>query len=193
MSSNENRPISPKRGRPRSKTPGRTVRFYLSYGLENKMYEYLKTHNDERPQMSRSRLIQKALAKYLKEEETYWPVLFNRMNNFTKEVREGNERIGMLCNLFTHFLAYHFADWAAWFDLPSAKKHERLAKAYRVIEKFSASVKDSLQEGTLWQFDPQYIKELILQNAKELDLEEMHKLAEEEKREARAKVEADPE
>ena len=193
MSSNENRPKSPKRGRPRSKTPGRTVRFYLPDGLENKMCEYLKTHISERFQMSRSALIQKALARYIKDEETYWPILFTRMNNFTKEVREGNERIGMLCNLFTHFLAYHFADWAAWFDLPSAKKHDRLAKAYRVIEKFSASVKDSLQEGTLWQFDPQYIKELILANAKELDLEQMHQLAEEEKREARAKEEADPE
>ena len=62
-----------------------------------------------------------------------------------------------------------------------------------MIEKFSNSVKNSLQEATLWQFDPQYIKEPILENAKELDLEEMHQLAEEEKREARAKEETDPE
>ena len=52
MSGNENSPKSPKRGRPKSKTPGRMVRFYLPYAVEVKMYEYLEAHNDERFPMS---------------------------------------------------------------------------------------------------------------------------------------------
>ncbi len=97
----------------------------------------------------------------------------------------------MLCNLFTHFLAYHFAD-SSLVDLPPVQKIESLAKAFRLIEGFSNSVKDSLQRGTIWHFDPENIKELILENAKELDLEEMYQLAEEEKRAAQAKRDADP-
>ncbi len=190
MSGNENSPKSPKRGRPKSKTVGRMVRFYLTYELDNKMYEYLKSHNDQRFNMSRSVLIRRALARYLKEEETFWPILFERMNNYTQELREGNAHIAMLCNLFTHFLAYHFAD-SSLVDLPPVQKKERLAKAYRLIEGFSNSVKDSLQRGTIWHFDPENIKELILENAKELGLEEMNQLAEE-KRGAQAKRDADP-
>ena len=191
MSGNENSPKSPKRGRPKSKTVGRMVRFYLTYELDNKMYEYLKSHNDERFNMSRSVLIRAALARYLKEEETFWPILFTRMNNYTDELREGNAQIAMLCNLFTHFLAYHFAD-SSWVDLPRVQKNDRLAKAYRLVERFSNSVKDSLERGTMWHFDPENIRDLILENAKELDLEEMYQLAEEERREAQARRDVDP-
>jgi len=180
-------PINPSRPRGRPKLLSRPKRqtIYLNDGINKALNSYMDTFSRERGSVSKSAIINKAIARYLKQEDSYWSLLFMRFNNLTAKVEAYTKRMDLLSNILMHYISYYFLNWP---EYSPEEKEDASQKSLILSAKFLDSLKKRLQHGGyLQELSVDSIKDFIIENAKDLDLDELHAQADQEAQERQQK------
>jgi len=141
-----------------------------------KVNEFLENNMTSRGRLSRSALYRKAIHRYLKQEDEYWSLLFTCFSKLEDKVDAYTKGMDLLKNVLMHFISYYFLNWP---DYSPEEKEDASMKGMRIAAKFENSLKTKLEQGGyLQQLTPDSISDLIIENQKTLNLDELHATAE---------------
>jgi len=128
-----------------------------------------------RGRLTRSALYRKAIQRYMKQEDEYWSLLFTCFGKLEDKVDAYTKGMDLLKNVLMHFISYYFLNWP---DYSPEEKEDASIKGMRIAAKFENSLKTKLEQGGyLQQLTPDAIRDLILENQKVLDLDQVHQIA----------------
>ena len=127
------------------------------------------------PGVSPSRFIKNAVAKYLTEDDRYFPLANKHLENLAKETKRIHEEFRLLCDLFFHYLSYFFYLW------PEIKYEDRLEMIYHSYV-MSHNFTDSLaakarKGGYVFKFTRQNIEPFMSQYMKDPTFSKIRKKA----------------
>lgn|SRR5208337_516982 len=149
---------------------------HFDSATDRKMDEFLATYTSSRGRLSRSALVRKAVNRYLKQEDEYWSLLFTCFNKLSEKVDAYTRGMDLLKNILMHYISYYFLTWP---EFSPEEKEDVSLKGMRIAAKFENSLKTKLEQGGyLQQLTPEAIRELIIENQKSLDLDQLHATAE---------------
>jgi hypothetical protein len=140
-----------------------------------KVKEFLANNMTSRGRLSQSALYRKAIHRYLKQEDEYWSLLFTCFNKLEDKVDGYTRGMELLKNVLMHFISYYFLNWP---DYSPEEKEDASQKGMRIAAKFENSLKTKLEQGGyLQELTPDAIRQLIIDNQKVLNLDQVHEIA----------------
>lgn len=177
MQSQEQLATPARRQRRRHRAVKRT--FYIDIQTDSQFTEWLANHGETHGRTNRSALVCKALVRYMRQEDNYWDVLFKTLVKLNNTIVEYTRGTDLLKNILMHKINYDFLVWPEFADDEKDSARERGAD---MAEKFEKSLLIRLDEGGyLAHLTPQAVKEILIENNKLLDLDELHAAVAEQK------------
>jgi hypothetical protein len=139
---------------------------------DKKMEEYLSSHATARGILSRSELVRKAVSRYLKQEDEYWSLMFSAFSKLSDKLDAYTREMDLIKNILMHFLSYYFLNWPQFSPEEKPDIHRR---GKIMAANFEDTLIAKLQRGGyLNQLTPDAVKDLVIENQKTLDLDELH-------------------
>lgn len=148
------------RPRRRSKEKVRKHAICFNAWTDRRIDEHIQNNQGARGTLTRSAVVGTALARFFKEDQSYWALLFLRLDRLTATVAAYTKRLDLLTDVVMHGIAYNFLNWPD--DLSPEEKEAAARKSEIMVAKFENSLKRKLRSGGYLQgLDPEDLKSIL--------------------------------
>ena len=149
--------------------------------LQPRLYErLLVASNSKNPPVPLSKIAHDAFAKFLTEDDRYFPMTNRHLSNVAKEAKLIHDEFKFISELFAHFLEYYFQLWP---KISDANRSEMLYRSWAVCCQFIDGWADKLKKPrSLSNFTRQNIEPFMSDYLKDPSFSKIHKKANKQRR-----------